>query len=43
MEYKIKLKKLNNNGSEYVAVKLSLAEEIRLNDLLINFFNGEKL
>jgi len=41
MEYKIKLKKLDNRGFEYIDVKLSLSEQIRLNDSLINFFNGE--
>ena len=40
MEYKVSLKKLNNTGSDYDTVKLSIVEQQELSDLIEKYFDN---
>ena len=38
MEYKVKVEKLNNTGTSYTPVKLSIVDEQVISDLLEKYF-----
>ena len=41
MEYKVSLKKLNNTGSDYDTVKLSIVEQQELSDLIEKYYERD--
>ena len=42
-EYKVKIKKLNGNGSSYIDVTLSLTDEQSISEALEQYFKNESI